>query len=143
MLSIRNTLGRVSAVGIIALTAAAGFAAPAASASVAPSFTAHVASAPAVTGPNTTISGTPAAWHPTKLTGPPATGTCSGTNFTFSITNKKAVAKTILVKVGTTKQKLGVVPAGKKVAVCGSGPKGATAKFFIKGASSVLTVTLS
>lgn len=143
LLSIRNSLGRVSAVGILTVTAAAGFVAPA-SASVAP-LTAHMAAAaPSVTGPNTTIKGAPPAWHPTSLTGPPASGTCSSTNFTFSITNKEKMAETILVKTGSNpKTKLGVVKAGAKVVVCGSGPKGAKAKFFIKGAKSVLTVTLS
>jgi hypothetical protein len=148
LLSIRNSLGRACAVGILAVTAAAGFVGPA-SASVAP-FTAHmahvthVAVAPSVTGPNTTIKGTPAAWHPTSLTGPPVTGTCSGTNFTFSITNAKAVAEKISVKpAGGTKMPLGTIPAHTKVAICGSGPKGAKAKFFIKGSTSVLTVTLS
>ncbi len=142
LLSIRNSLGRVAAIGMLTMTAAAGFAVPA-SASVAP-LTARMAAAPSVTGPNTTIKGTPAAWHPTSLTGPPVSGTCSATNFTFSITNKESVAETILVKVGTNpKTKLGVVKAHTKAAICGSGPKGAKAKFFIKGSKSVLTVTLS
>jgi hypothetical protein len=141
LLSIRNSLGRVAAIGILTMTAAAGFVAPA-SAAVAP-LTARMAAAPSATGPNTTISGSPATWHPTKLTGPPASGTCSAKNFTFSITNKEKVAKIIQVKSGGTKKKLGTVPAGAKVAVCGTGSKGAKAQFFIKNSKSVLTVTLS
>lgn len=141
MLSIRNSLGRASAIGILSMTAVAGFVAPA-SASVAP-LTARMGVTPAATGPNTTISGSPAKWNPTKLTAPPTVGTCSATNYTFSITNKEKVTETILVKEGTTKKKLGTVAAGTKTAICGSGAKGAKATFYIKGSKSVLTVTLS
>jgi hypothetical protein len=97
----------------------------------------------AATGPNTKILASPVRWSPTKLTGPPVTGTCSGTNNTFTITNKTTTTKTILVNTGSGKMPLGKLGAGKKAAICGSGSKGAKAKFFIKGSTSVLTVTLS
>jgi hypothetical protein len=143
VLSIRNSLGRVSAVGVIAMAAAAGFVAPASAAQVTGVSARLAAVSPAATGPNTTISGSPAKWSPTKLTGPPVTGTCSATNYTFSITNKEKVSETIQYKAGTTKKKLGVVAASTKVAICGSGAKGSKATFYIKGSKSVLTVTLS
>ena len=142
LIAIRNQLIRAAAVGAIGVTAVAGFVAPASAATAG----VHVSTAGvhvAVRGPNTNIQGSPAKWSPTKLTGPPVSGTCSKTNYTFSITNKTKTTKTILYKTGTTKKKLGTVAAGVKKGVCGSGPKGAKAKFYIKGSTSVLTVTLS
>jgi hypothetical protein len=122
----------------------AGFISPA---SAAQHTAVHMTEAahPAVTGPNTNIVGpAPVHWKPTKLTIPPVTGTCSSTNYSFTITNKTAKARTILYKTGTSpKQTLGTVKAHAKEGICASGPKGAKAKFFIKGATSVLTVTLS
>jgi hypothetical protein len=98
----------------------------------------------AATGPSTNIKGSPAKWHPAKLTAPPVIGTCSAGNYSFSIDNKTKKAQTIQYKTGSSAKKtLGTVKAGATEGICGSGSKGASAKFYIKGAKSVLTVTLS
>ena len=141
--STRIQIARVAAAGAFSVAAMAGFMSQA-SAAQQPAVHLATAARPAATGPNTTIKGKPPTWNPTKLTIPPTSGTCSATNNSFTITNKTAKAQTILYKTGTSpKQTLGTVKAGTKTAICGTGPKGAKAKFFIKGATSVLTVTLS
>ncbi len=140
MVSIKNQLIRAAAVGAVAAAAIAGVVAPASA-----SAGMHVAAVTrvAVKGPNTNITGSPAKWMPTKLTGPPITGKCTATNFTVSMTNKTKKAQSIQVNTGTGKMPFTKIPAGKAVAVCGKGPKGAKAMFFITGSKSVLTVTLS
>ena len=146
MVSIKNQLIRVAAVGAVGVAAMAGFVAPASAGTASMHVHAALAGARvAVTGPNTVIKGSPAKWNPTKLTGPPVKSgsTCSAKNFTFSITNKKTKAETIQYNTGSGKKLLGTLKAGGKAFVCGSGPKGAKAKFYIKGTTSVLTVTLS
>lgn len=146
MVSIKTQLIRAAAVGAVGAAAMAGLAAPASAASASAGMHTSLAAVQvAATGPNTKILGGPLRWSPTKLTGPPIKpgSTCSGTNNTFTITNKTSVTRTILVKTSSGKKVLGKVGAGKKAAVCGTGSKGAKAKFFIKGSTSVLTVTLS
>ena len=146
MVSIKTQLIRAAAVGAVGAAATAGFMAPASAASASAGMHASLAAVNvAATGPNTKILAGPVRWSPTKLTGPPtkAGSTCSGTNNTFTITNKTSTTKTIQVNTGSGKMLLGKLGAGKKAAICGSGPKGAKAKFFIKGSTSVLTVTLS
>ena len=146
MVSIKTQLIRAAAIGAVGVAAMAGVMAPASAASTSAGMHASLAVARvAATGPNTNITGSPAHWMPTTLTGPPtkAGSTCSGTNNTFTITNKEATAKTVLVNTGSGKKLLGTLKAKTKYAICGSGPKGAKAKFYIKGATSVLTVTLS
>ncbi len=143
MASIRTQTVRVAAAGALSVAAMAGFMSPA-SAAQHPAMQVAATAHPAVTGPNTNIKGTPPKWYPVKLTVPPVTGTCSATNYSFTIDNKTTKAQTILYKSGSSpKQTLGTVKAGAKEAICGSGPKGASAKFYIKGATSVLTITLS
>ena len=80
---------------------------------------------------------------PTKLTGPPITGKCTATNFTVSMTNKTKKTQSIRSTRARGRCPSRRFPAGKAVAVCGKGPKGAKAMFFITGSKSVLTVTLS
>ncbi len=141
--SARNQIVRVAAAGAVSVAAMAGFITPA-SAAQQPAVRLATTAHPTTTGPNTNIKGPPPKWKPTKLTAPPTTGTCSGTNYSFSIDNLTAKPHVILYKTGTSaKQTLGTVPAKTKVGVCASGSAGASAKFFIKGAKSVLTVTLS
>ena len=144
MVSIKNQLARAAAVGALGVMTMAGFVASASAASASAGMHASLAAVHVATaGPNDNISGSPPAWHPTKLTVKPVTGTCTATNNSFTITNKTKVTRTIQVNTGSGKMTLGKLAAGKKAAICGSGPKGAKAKFFIKGAKSVLTVTLS
>ena len=140
MVSIKNQLIRAAAVGAVAAAGIAGVAAPASA-----SAGMHVAAVTrvAVKGPNTNITGSPAKWVPTKLTGPPITGKCTAKNFTVSMTNKTKKTQPIQVNTGTGKKPFFKLPAGKILDVCGSGPKGAKAMFFITGSKSVLTVTLS
>ena len=139
--STRNQIVRVAATGALSMAAMAGFMAPAWAAqqpAVHLAATAH----PATTGPNTDIVKGPK-WDPIKLSVPPVTGTCTSTNYSFSIDNMTKKAQTILYKTGTSpKQTLGTVKAHTKEGICASGSKGASAKFFIKGATSILTVTL-
>jgi hypothetical protein len=142
MRSIRNPLTRAAAAGAIALGAAAGFAAPA-SASALPAAVHLSAAATAAAKPNTTISGSPAKWSPAKLTAPPVKGTCSKTNYSFTVTNKTKKTQTIQYKSGAAKKTLGTVKAGVKAGVCARGSKGAKSDLYLKGSKSVLAVTLS
>lgn len=138
---IRNQLVRAAAVSALGVTAMAGFIAPASAAQVAAS--AHMTSVAPAAKPNTDIKASPVRWVPKTLTAPPTKGTCSATNYSFSVTNKTKTAKTIQYKSGTKKKTLGTLKAGKKGGVCATGSKGAKGKFYIKGSTSVLTVTLS
>ena len=140
MVSIKNQLIRAAAVGAVAAAAMAGVVAPA-SASAGMHVTA--VTRVAVKGPNTNITGSPAKWMPTKLTGPPITGKCTAKNFTVSMTNKTKKTQSIQVNTGMGKMPFAKIPAGKAIAACGSGPKGAKATFSITGSKSLLTVTLS
>jgi hypothetical protein len=140
--SIKIHLARTAAVGALGVATMAGFMLPAMASTAA---TAHMAGDHvAASKPNSTISGSPAKWDPTKLTAAPITGSCSATNYSFSITNSEKKSETILYNGGSgTKTKLGVIKAGEKAGICGTGSKGAKADFYIKGSKSVLTVTLS
>jgi hypothetical protein len=140
--SIKIHLARSAAVGALGVATMAGFMLPASASTVA---TAHMAGVHvAAAKPNSTISGTPAKWSPTKLTAKPTTGTCSATNYSFSITNKEKKSEVISYNGGSgAKTKLGTIKAGEKAGICGTGSKGAKADFYIKGSKSVLTVTLS
>jgi hypothetical protein len=145
MVSIRTRIGWVMVPSALGVAVMAGFVAPASAAQM-PAV--HIGSAvhTAATRPNTNIKGSPATWNPTKLTASPIKKgtTCSGGNYSFSIANKTTKPKTILYKTRTSPKKLlSTLKAGVKLAVCATGPKGAVFKLFIKGATSVLTVTLS
>jgi hypothetical protein len=103
-----------------------------------------VTAAAAAAKPNTNIKGSPAKWNPAKLTAKPITGTCSAKNYSFSMTNQTKKSQTILYKSGSSgKKTLGMLKKGEQAILCSKGAKGSKTKFFIKGAKSVLTVTLS
>jgi hypothetical protein len=140
--SIRNQLVRAAAVGALGVTAMAGFIGPASASQVA-ATTAHMTGMAHAAKPSTIIEGSPAKWVPTKLTAAPTKGTCSATNYSFSIDNKTTKSQTVQYKSGTKKKTLGTLKASEKTEVCGSGAKGAKGTFYIKGSKSVLTVTLS
>jgi hypothetical protein len=143
MASIRTQSIRAAAAGVLSVAAIATFITPA---SAAQATAIHVTAAAhtAATGPNTNIQGTPAKWDPAKLTAPPVTGTCSATNYSFSIDNKTKKSQTISYKTGSSpKQTLATIKTGVKEGICASGSKGAAFKLYIKGATSVLSLTLS
>jgi hypothetical protein len=142
LFAIKRHFVRTAVVGALGVTALAGFVAPASAVQVAAP---HMANAPAVAAkPNTNIEGGPLRWVPNKLTAPPTSGTCSSTNYSFSITNRTAKAHEILYKIGTNPKKvLGTLKAHQKAAICDKRAKGSKTKFYIKGSTSVLTVTLS
>lgn len=144
MLSTKNHLVRAAAVAALGVTAVAGSVAPASAAQVAaPHLTAATAETVAAK-PNTNIKGSPAKWNPAKLTVKPITGTCSFKNYSFTMTNQTKKSQTILYKTGSNPKKtLGTLKKGEQARLCGKGAKGSKTKFFIKGAKSVLTVTLS
>jgi hypothetical protein len=142
LISIKNPLVRAGTAGAVALGAAAVFAAPA-SASVTPAAVHMGAQAVAAAKPNTDIEGTSAKWDPTKLTAAPITGTCSKTNYSFTITNKTKKSQTVQYKSGTTKKTLGTLKAGEEAGICATGSKGGKSDLYLKGSSSVLTITLS
>jgi hypothetical protein len=143
MTSVRIKIIRTVAVGSLSMTAAAAVTTPA---SAAQTHAIQVAAATrtATTGPNTNIKGKPPKWNPVKLTVPPTIGTCSTSNYSFTIDNQTKTAQTILYKTGkSSKKTLTTLNAGAKDAICVSGPKGSSAKLYIKGATSILTETLS
>jgi hypothetical protein len=140
--SIRHHFVRVAAVSALGVTAMAAFIAPASAAQMTATAAAHMTGA-AASKPNTDIEGSPAKWDPAKLTAPPTTGKCSKTNYSFTITNKTTKSQTVQYKSGTTKKTLGTLTKGEEAGVCTTGSKGAVGTFYIKGATSVLTVTLS
>jgi hypothetical protein len=143
LLTNRSSLIRAGAAGAVALGAAAAFAVPA-SASVTPAPAAvHMGAAVAAAKPNTDLKGSPAKWSPAKLTAPPTKGTCSKTNYSFTVTNDTTKSQTLQYKSGTTKKTLGVLKAKEKGGICAVGSKGAKSDLYVKGSSSVLTVTLS
>jgi hypothetical protein len=141
LLTNRSSLIRAAAAGVAALGAATVFAGPA-SASVTPAAV-HMGAAVAASKPNTDLKGSPAKWSPAKLTAPPTKGTCSKTNYSFTVTNDTSKSQTLQYKSGTTKKTLGVLKAKEKGGICAVGAKGAKSSLYIKGSSSVLTVTLS
>jgi hypothetical protein len=141
--SIRNQLVRAAAVGALGVTALAGFIAPASAAQVAAAAAAHMTGTAPAAKPNTNIEGSPAKWVPTKLTAAPVTGSCSKTNYSFTIDNKTTKTQTVQYKSGSTKKTLGKLTKSEKAGVCLTGGKGAKGTFYITGSSSVLTVTLS
>lgn len=143
MLSTKNHLVRAAAVAAFGVTAVAGSVAPASAAQVAaPHMT--VTAVAVAAKPNTSIKGSPAKWNPAKLTVKPITGTCSFKNYSFTMTNQTKKSQTILYKTGSKPKKtLGTLKKGEQARLCGKGAKGSKTKFFIKGAKSVLTVTLS
>ena len=144
LIAIKKHLVRAAAVGVLGGTAVAGFIAPASAAQIAGPHLTATSAVTVATKPNTNITGSPARWNPTKLTAAPISGTCSRTNYSFTMTNKTAKAQTILYKTGTApKRLLGTLKRGEKAGICGKGAKGTKATFYIKGAKSVLTVTLS
>ena len=140
--SIRNQLVRAAAVGALGMTAMAGFIAPA-SAAQATAAAAHMTGVAPAAKPNTNIEGSPAKWAPAKLTAAPVKGTCSGTNYSFSVDNKTKKSQVIQYKSGSSKKTLGTLKKGEKAGICATGAKGAKGTFYIKGSKSVLTVTLS
>jgi hypothetical protein len=140
--SIRSQLVRAAAVSALGVTAMAGFIAPASASQLAVAG-ARMAGPAVAAKPNTNIEGSPAKWVPAKLTAAPIKGSCTKTNYSFSIDNKTTKAQTVQYKSGTTKKTLGTLKAGQKAGVCATGAKGSKGTFYIKGASSVLTVTLS
>ncbi|HEX4060268.1 MAG TPA: hypothetical protein VHY58_04520 [Streptosporangiaceae bacterium] len=143
MVSIKSHLVRTAAVGALGVAALAGFIAPASAAQAAPAAAHMSAAVAAKAKPNTNIQGTPAKWSPTKLTAAPTKGTCSGTNFSFSITNKTKKSQVIQEKVSGKKKSLGTLKASQKAGICLTGAKGAKGMLYIKGSTSVLTITLS
>jgi hypothetical protein len=141
--SLKTQIIRLSTAGALAVVTMAGVVAPASAAQRAPAAV-HMSSAVAAKAkPNTNIQGSPAKWSPTKLTAPPTKGTCSGTNFSFSITNKTTKSQVIQEKVSGKKKALGTLKASQKAGICLTGAKGAKGNLYIKGSASVLTVTLS
>jgi hypothetical protein len=143
LVSIKNQLIRAAAVGALGVATMAGFMAPASAAARVSATAEHNAVATAAV-PNTNIAGSPAKWNPTKLTVKPSVGTkCTAKNESFTITNKTKKSQTIQFNGGAGKTTVGTLPAGKVGGICLMGSKGASGKFFIKGAKSVLTVTLS
>lgn len=140
--SIRNQLVRAAAVSALGVTAMAAFIAPASASQVAATATHMTGAAPAAK-PNTNIQGSPATWSPAKLTAPPATGTCSATNYSFTITNKTTKTQTIQIKSGSAKKTVGKLAAGKNGPICLTGKKGESGSFYLVGSTSVLSVTLS
>lgn len=139
--SIRNQFVRAAAVGALGVTAMAGFIAPASAAQVAAA--AHMTGVAPAAKPNTNLEGSPAKWSPTKLTAAPVKGTCSKTNYSFSVDNKTKKTQTLQYKSGSTKKLLGTIKASEKAGICATGSKGAKGTFYIKGSKSVLTLTLS
>lgn len=143
MLSTKNHLVRAAAVAALGVTALVGSMAPASAAQVAaPHLT--VTAVAVAAKPNTNIKGSPAKWNPAELSVKPITGTCSFKNYSFTMTNQTKKSQTILYKTGSNpKKNLGTLKKSEQARLCGKGAKGSKTKFFIKGAKSVLTVTLS
>jgi hypothetical protein len=143
MLSIKTRLAGLTAAGAIAVAGVAGFVTPASAAQV-PARTGLAAAAPAAL-PNTNIQGSPAAWSPSKLTVKPKSFTkCTAKTQAWTITNKTKKAAAISYKIGTGKKTtLGSLPAGEKAGICSEGKAGTKESFYIKGSTSVLTLTLS
>ena len=133
--SSRNKIVRVTATGVFTVAAMAGVITPASAAQL-PTLLVATTGHPATDGPNTNIQGRPPKWNPTKLVITPATGTCTFTNDSFTISNLTSKAQTVLYKTGTSPKKtLGTLQAETKYAICGSGSKGSRIKLFIEGYS--------
>jgi hypothetical protein len=141
LISIKSQLVRAAAAGAIGVAAMAASVAPASAAVHGPAAV-HLAGAVAAK-PNTDIEGSPAKFAPAKLTAPPTKGTCSKTNYSFSVDNKTKKSQTLQDKSGSTKKTIGTLKAGEKAGICLTGSKGAKGTLYIKGSSSTLAVTLS
>jgi hypothetical protein len=137
LVSIKNHLARVAAVGAVGVVTMAGFVAPAS----ASTGSMHVRAGAIAAAPNTNIQGSPAKWSPVKLS-VKNFKTCTATSTSFTITNKTAKAQTIdKTKSGSP---LGTVKAHQKVGVCMTGFKaGAKAHLFIKSSKAELTLAVT
>lgn len=146
MVSIKNQLIRVAAIGAVGVAAGAGFVAPA-SAAQAASARAGLAQVAVAALPNVNIQGSPPKWNPTTLTVAPKTygKKCTAAKEVYTITNKTKKSAVITYKKGGKGKKLpfGTLPAGETGGICAEGSAGATFTLYIKGSKSVLTVTLS
>jgi hypothetical protein len=140
LVSIKNQLARAAAVGALGVLTMAGYEAPA-SASTAGMHATAAGARVAITRPNVNIQGSPAKWSPTKVTAPPTKGRCTAKNFSFSMRNKTATTKSILINTGSGKKPFAKIQAKKAIVVCG--PAHSKAKFFIKGSKSVLSATIT
>lgn len=132
---IRNQLVRATAVTGLGLAVMAGFVAPASAAPVAASHVGAVGTAATASGPNTNIQGSPATWSPNRLTVETATGTCSTTNNSFTITNTTSTSQTISSAAGSE-----TLTPGQVACICAA--QTGTYTVNIDGSSSVLTVTV-
>jgi hypothetical protein len=139
--SIRNSLGRASAIGVLAAATMAGFMAPALAAPAAVHLT---AAAPAAL-PNVNVQGSPAKWSPAKLTVKPKSFTeCTTAKEVWTISNKTKKSQTNSYKVGSGKKTtLGTLTAGEKAGVCAQGKAGTKETFSLASSKSTLTLTLS
>jgi hypothetical protein len=142
--SIRNSLGRASAIGVLAAATMAGFMAPALAAPAAPAAVHLTATAPAAL-PNVNVQGSPAKWSPAKLTVKPKSFTeCTTAKEVWTISNKTKKSQTISYKVGSGKKTtLGTLTAGEKAGVCAQGKAGTKETFSLASSKSTLTLTLS
>jgi hypothetical protein len=129
--------------GAVGVASVACFMAPASAATVSPHATVAAGIHAAASKPNSNLSGTKAAWKPTKLTAAPTTGTCSKTNYSFTITNDTTKSQVIQYKSGTGKKTLGTLKAKEKAGVCLTGTKGEEGILYAKSSGAALTVTLS
>jgi hypothetical protein len=141
--SIKTHIARAAAVGTLGVTAVAGFVAPA---SAAQTSALHLAAGVAVAAvPNTNIQGSPAKWSPTKLTVKTFKGTtCTTAKESLTISNKTKKAQSIQEKTSSGKKTIGTLKAGQKAGICVLNAKaGAKGMLYIKGSTSVLTLTVS
>jgi hypothetical protein len=141
-MAIKTHLVRAAAVGALGVTAVAGFVAPASAAQTAAP---HMSAALAVASvPNTNIKAGPLRWSPTSLTVKSYKGTtCTSAKVSFTITNKTTKTQAIQEKTSSGKTTIGSLKAGKKAGICVLGAKkGAKGKLYIKGSTSVLTITV-
>jgi fatty acid/phospholipid biosynthesis enzyme len=144
LFAIKDQFIRVAAVGALGVVALAGFAAPA-SAVTAGVHASVAGTHVAAKGPNTDIEGSPAAFKPAKLSVKSvASGKCSSTNYSFSVSNDTKASQAVQEKTSAGKKKtLFTLKPKTAEGVCVSGSSGASGKLYLKSSGKALTVTIS